>query len=336
MVAYELDGPDQSPESADGVDFVLRRAYQARRGVIGKLSEAAQIYASVAAADADVVLTRGAVPATGLLALSARLQRRRFVYASANVVDFDIRKIEPKRRNVALFHLGVRLADRIVVQNAEQRQLCEQRFRRAPSVIKSIAERAERRTHEPAAFLWAGRMVWYKRPLEFVELARAVPQARFWMVGMPERGEERLLDEVRLAAQGVPNLELLGPLPRGEVMRLVQRAVAVVNTADYEGLSNTFLEGWARGVPALALTHDPDNLIARYRIGGFAEGSSERLAALARELWDCRADQRELAARCQRYVLDEHSPDDVYAQWFETLGLTGLPRAPVALLSGAM
>lgn len=332
-----FDGPQRLPDSIDGVDIIRRPAYQAHRGPAGKLAEATAIQASVAAADPEVVIARGATPWVGLTAAAARLQRRRFVYSSANLGDFDIARMERNRRNGILFELGVRLADRIVVQNDEQRRLCERRFGRNALVIKSIAQAAPARDHEPEAFLWAGRIVWYKRPLVFIELARSVPEATFWMVAVPEPGEDRqrLLDQVKRSARDVPNLELLSPRPRGELMALVERSVASVNTADFEGLSNAFLEGWARGVPALALTHDPDGLIERFGLGGFAGGSADKLAALARETWASRHAQQAVAQRCRRYVADEHSAETIYTQWLDALDFSPAHR-PEPAIAGAL
>jgi hypothetical protein len=110
-------------------------------------------------------------------------------------------------------------------------------------------------------------------------------------------------------------------------MDLVDRAVAVVNTADFEGMPNIFLEGWARGVPALALTHDPDGLIEQYGLGAFAQGSSERLLELARELWEERTGQAEIAVRCRQYILEHHAPEAISARWQEALGLAPRTRA---------
>jgi glycosyltransferase involved in cell wall biosynthesis len=336
MVAFDESG--SVPDSVAGVDIVRRPPYQARRGPWGKLAEAWAIRASVAAADADTVLTRSAVPTTGLLALAAKLQRRRFVYSSASDADFEMERVEHKRRNIALFHLGIRLADIVVVQNERQRGLCENRFRRTPVVIKSIAEPAEMRASEPEAFLWAGRIVSYKQPLAFLELARHVPEAKFWMVGIPEPGADRqqLLAEVRRLSAELPNLELLDPLPRGELMSLVERSVAIVNTSEYEGLSNTFLEAWARGVPALSLAHDPDGLLERLELGAFAGGSAGRLATLARSLWEGRHRQQELAERCRRYVRHEHAPESIYRQWRAALGLGVQESVSEPLLAGAV
>lgn len=327
-------GSGSLPEVVDGVDVVWRSPYRLGANMAGKLAEFRDIYASIAAADADVVITRTAVPATALMAVSSRLQRRSFVYSFASDAEFELERVERRQRNIRLFEFAVRRADVLIAQNDRQRALCEAVYRRSSLVIKSVAEFGELRTQRPEAFLWAGRVVSYKRPLAFIELARAVPEARFWMMAVPRPGEDnlRLLASVRRAAEELPNLELLDPRPRAEVLSVLERAVAIVNTSDFEGLSNTFLEAWSRGVPALSLAHDPDGLIGRRGLGGFARGSAAEFAHLAREFWQAREDQHELARRCRRYVLDEHRPEAIYRQWFDALrGLRAIPTSEPAV-----
>jgi Glycosyl transferases group 1 len=151
-----------------------------------------------------------------------------------------------------------------------------------------------------------------------------VPEAKFWMVGVPvpfTEGGSELWAELERRAAAVPNLELLSPRPRPALMDLVKRAVAVVNTADFEGMPNTFLEGWARGVPALALTHDPADVIESHELGAFAHGSSERFVELTRQFWKGRGDQADVALRCRQYIDRHHSPESVSVRWEKALGI---------------
>ena len=321
VVAYEI--PEGLPDAVEGIDIVPRPPprWKAIRGPAGKVAEIVAVWNVVGRLRAEVFVQRATSMEVGLVALAAKARRRRFVYSSASLIDFDWGSVAT-RRNVALYELGVRLADAIVVQTAEQVEACRRRFGREPVMIKSIAEPAESRTAPPEAFLWAGKLASYKRPLAFVELARAVPEARFRMIGVPsEKDSAQVAAELERAAVGVDNLELLPPRPRSELAKLIDGAAAVVGTGDYEGMSNVFLEGWARGVPTLSLTHDPDGLIAREGLGGFASGSPERLAELARQLWHSRADQRALAERCRDYVEREHGLESVVDRWADVLGL---------------
>jgi glycosyltransferase involved in cell wall biosynthesis len=330
VIAFDVPG-SSLPSSVDGIDVSVRPAYLARKR-LGKLREVNGIRRAVFGCDAAVLVARVAAPDIGFVGLFAKLSRRRFVYSSANVSDFDLARIEPKRHNRLLFALGVRLADQIVVQTDEQALLSRERFNRSPVTIRSIAEPAPERRREPEALLWIGRAVFYKRPLAFIDLARSLPDARFWMVAVPSpnaRGGPELMASLEREAAAVPNLELLPPRPREELMELIDRAVAVVNTADHEGMPNVFLEGWARGVPALALTHDPDGVIERHGLGAFAAGDSARFVELARDLWDTRGARADVASQCRRYVLEHHSPQAVAAAWQDALRIDG-PRSATA------
>jgi glycosyltransferase involved in cell wall biosynthesis len=321
-VSYET--PGLAPD-VDGIAVVTRPPPRWReiKGPAGKLAEVTTILRTVASLDAPVFVQRGTSMETGLVGLGAKARRRRFVYSSANEVDFDWGSVA-RRHNVALFELGVRLADVIVVQTNVQERLCRERFGREPILIRSLVEPAPPRRVIPRAFIWIGKLAVYKRPLEYVELAKAVPEARFWMVGVPsEKDSPALAAEVARAASGLANLELLDPRPRTDLMKLVDQAIAIVTTSEYEGMANVVLEGWARGVPALSLSHDPDRLIESERLGGCADSNRERLAALAREMWQGRLEQDEVAERCRAYVERQHAPRVAAERWLGALELAG-------------
>ncbi|HVM18161.1 MAG TPA: glycosyltransferase family 4 protein [Gaiellaceae bacterium] len=316
VIVFAVPGAEISPV-VDHVHVLVRPAYRARRRLVGKILEAVRIRQALRAVESNVIVTRAAGPHVGLVAVFAKLAQRRFVYSSANISDFNFAWLAPKRRDQWLFRLGVRLADRVVVQTDEQVELCRRTFGREAERIGSIAEPGGPPA-VPEAFLWIGRMVWYKRPLAFVDLARALPHASFRLVGVPvsgAHGGEELIAALKEAAASTPNLDLIPPCPRRDLSDLTRRAVAMVNTADFEGMPNVFLEGWAHGVPALALTHDPDGVIERHRLGGFARGSTRRLVELADELWRQRDNRAELSARCRDYVAVHHAPGPVGARW---------------------
>ena len=189
-------------------------------------------------------------------------------------------------------------------------------------LIRSLCELPQPDSGEPEAFLWVGRYQPYKRPLEYVALARAVPEALFWMVASPAiltKEASQLRRNVEAAAEELPNLQLFSGLPRNELMQLVRSAVAIVSTSEFEGMSNVLLEGWARGVPGLVFSYDSDGIVTRHRLGRFADGSSDRFAEAARELWTCRFDRRDLSRRCRAYVEEHHRPERIAEQWAELL-----------------
>jgi glycosyltransferase involved in cell wall biosynthesis len=317
LLAFDVPGATV-PRSIEGIDVRVRPPYTGGQPLLEKLREVARIGGALADADADAVVTRALGPHVGLVAIFARLRKKRFVYASASPMDFEFERCTPKARNRLLFRIGIRLADAVVVQTEEQAELCRRRFRRTPRLVRSVAEVVAPTGREPEAFLWIGRIVGWKRPLEFVELARSVPEATFKLVAAPaffEPGAPELFAALERAVRDVPNLELLPPHSRAELMELVDGAVAVVSTSEFEGMPNVFLEAWARGVPTIAFEHDPDGIVERERLGGVAAGSRKTLVDVARELWSSRGDRGALSERCRRYVAEHHSARVVAAEW---------------------
>lgn len=314
--------PQTLPTTVEGVEIVPRTAYRTSPGAIDKLVEVLLIWRSLWCTPSATIVFRGAGTELGVIGLFTRLTRRRFVYSSANIADFEPRKLIPNRAYALIHDLGIRLSDQIVVQTEEQARICEAKFGRRPMLIKSLAGLAEPQKSAPEAFLWVGRLTSYKRPLQYLALARALPEARFWMVGVPtphHEGDLALIDEVRAGVDGIPNLELLSPRSHAAIGELMSRAVAAVNTADFEGMSNVLLEAWSRGVPALVLTHDPDDVVAAYQLGGFAGGSFQRFVALGREQWATRQNREALAQRCRDYISANHAPAIVADQWLSAL-----------------
>lgn len=319
---------DSLASQVDGVDLVVRPASHANLRLIGRAHEAFAILTTLLRAPSRVVVARVAGQQVGVVGLIARLLGRRFFYSSASDGDFE--GLGLRRRDAAMYRIGVGLATGVIVQTTEQRRLCVERFHRDAVVVPSICEEATR-ARSRDAFLWVGRLDENKQPLEYLALARALPEARFRMVGVPTVRDAALAAAVREEAANLSNVELLGPRPRAAVLGLMNTAVAVVSTSAVEGMPNVFLEGWSRGVPALALSHDPGGAIEAHSIGGVAHGSRVRLIELALELWEMRHGADALGARCVEYARRTHGEDVVVAAWVRALGLELNQQAEIAL-----
>ena len=95
-----------------------------------------------------------------------------------------------------------------------------------------------------------------KRPELLLELARRLPQRRFVMIGGAGSGgllaPRGYFERIRDQAAALPNVEFKGFLPFEQADAWFDHARVFVNTSRFEGMPNTFLQAWARGVPTLA------------------------------------------------------------------------------------
>lgn len=100
---------------------------------------------------------------------------------------------------------------------------------------------------EADLYVTASRQVPYKRIDRIVEAFRALPDRRLVVLGDGPQHER-----IRAAAAGVPNISLLGEVPREELRDWFRRARAFVFAAD-EDFGIVPLEAQACGTPVIAL-----------------------------------------------------------------------------------
>lgn len=160
---------------------------------------------------------------------------------------------------------------------------------------------------EPGRFLWAHRLVAYKRPQVVAEAFRGLPH-RLTMVGVGP-----LADELRRDLP--PNVELRGWVSREELARLYERASGFIHVGE-EDFGITMVEALAAGAPVVALARggaldivrpDEDGVLVERADPASVREAVERIAARD---WDRDA----LAARAA-----EFSRERFVARMLETI-----------------
>jgi len=317
-VVHPIKGPAQVDASTP--TLVERPEWQTHRR-LGQLAEGRAVWQGLARSDAKAYVVRGSggyvIPAGAF----CRARNRRFVFSSSSELDFDFTRTDRNPRLLQLYRKTLGLAARMVLQTERQRELALSEFPDSdPVVIPSFAEQVAPAKRQGEYFLWADRLVDYKLPDRYVELAEALPEARFLMIGSTvDETPPELPERMQAAAERVPNLELLPPRPRSELLEDMRGAVALVKTSRVEGMPNGFLEAWACGLPVLSLSVDPDSKIADNDIGVVAGGSMERLIEAADGLWRDPELRNAVGDRARRYVQDVHSPEAVAERWVALL-----------------
>ena len=82
----------------------------------------------------------------------------------------------------------------------------------------------------------------------------------------------------------------------------------MVNTSDFEGFPNTFIEAWMRGVPVISLNVDPDNILERKKIG-FHSRTYNKLCKQLTFLMNNESVRNEMGMRAYQYAKAYHSKE---------------------------
>jgi glycosyltransferase involved in cell wall biosynthesis len=112
---------------------------------------------------------------------------------------------------------------------------------------------------DESMFLWAHRLVGYKRPDVVIEAFRDLPY-RLTMVGIGPL-------EQRLRARLPANVELRGWVSRAELVRLYEQATGFIHVGE-EDFGITMVEALAAGTPVIALDRGGARDIVRAGIDG--------------------------------------------------------------------
>ncbi|MFH1305122.1 MAG: glycosyltransferase [Candidatus Omnitrophota bacterium] len=76
-------------------------------------------------------------------------------------------------------------------------------------------------------------------------------------------------------------IKVFGPRGYDETDRLISGAKLLVSTAEFEGISNTFLQAWRRGIPVVSFV-DPDEIIAKNDLGIVVKSFEDLVTAVER------------------------------------------------------
>jgi glycosyltransferase involved in cell wall biosynthesis len=275
-------------------------------------------------ANADVYYQQTAGMLTGVVVAYCRRRGKKSVFAAAS--DPDLVPNTPRikyRRDKWIYEYGLRNADKIFVQNAEQTRLCRENFGRDSTLVRNCYSLPPCK-HLAATkkyVLWVSTIRRLKQPHLFLDLAEAFPAYQFLMIGGPgDKEDANLFRDVARRAEAIGNVQFLGFVPFSRVEGYFDDAALLVNTSDSEGFPNAFLQAWGRGVPSIAFV-DPGAALDGRPVGVRARSFRE----MTSQVGELMADQElrlALGERSARYVKEFHSPEKVipiYEQEFEEL-----------------
>jgi glycosyltransferase involved in cell wall biosynthesis len=265
--------------------------------------------------DADIFYCRSASIWLWLATEYGRRHNRRTIYAGASDQDFtaDVGGQLRYARDRFLYRRGLAAADRIVAQNPAQVASLRETYGRDATLIPSCyALPARKQIPEKDLVLWVGAINPTKRPELALELAARLPHRRFVMIGGPRSGDRSdYFERVRAQAAALPNVEFKGFLPLAQAETWFDRARVLVNTSKYEGMPNTFMQAWARGVPTVATVD----------VGAPVHCIANDVDSLVREI-EASFENPERGARCREYFEKTHSTAaalECYARVFDGL-----------------
>jgi len=309
-----LDHGQKPFEVIDGIK-IFKTFRDDRAGILNYYPKLRSIWVALKQANGDIYYQRSAGYITGIVALFCLLKKKRFVYSISSQSDVDgthikdsyLKSVSPLADSLHkhLYKFGIKNAHCIIAQNKYQQELLKKNFNKNSIVIKSGHTLPKRQKKDvPPFVLWVSRMANLKQPELFLKLAKAIPTAKFQMIG-GHSGDKQFYEQIKNSANKIPNLDFLGFVPYKEVDQYFDLASIFVNTSTLEGFPNTFIQVWARYIPVVSLNVDPDGIICKYKLG-FHSKMFEQMVEHVKLLLEDEKLREERGMNGRKYVEKEH------------------------------
>jgi glycosyltransferase involved in cell wall biosynthesis len=325
MICYDYGQPDGTV--VNGVRIINMHKPDEGIPVVRYLHpRLTSLWRALARADADVYYQRTAAAYTGFVSMFCRKNGRKAIYSGASDVDFIPGKQEIRyARDRWIFEYGLRNVDKVITQNPQQHQELRDNYQREGTLIPSCYAPPVGAKHDRAGYvLWVASVRPSKRAELALEIARRLPAHKFVMVGGPDpdRRSQEYFAGLQETARSLPNLEIKGFVPLDETEKLFNGARVFLNTSEYEGFPNTFLQAWARGIPSVGFIDTGSRRDGEpvYEIAPDVSQATWKLDRLMREdlHW------QQMSQRCQAFFRETHSVDAIIDKYErEILALAG-------------
>ena len=267
----------------------------------------------------EIVIQMNSGITTGLCALYCKIFKKKFVFLLAHKVD--VNGDAEKNLIGKIFKFGIDNATYIVAQNQDQ-IFDLQHYKRRKfdniEIIKNGYELTNQKKKNKKFILWVARGDNWKRPELYLKLAQRFPQEKFVMI-CPQ-GKDRLLwDKIYTSSKKIKNLTFLQFVPFVEIDRFFRDATVFVNTSEYEGFPNTFIQALKNKVPILSLKTNPDNFISQYKCGFHCDDDFEKLAYSLNELLSNHELYDTYSNNGFEYVKNHHDIKKLSKKWIELM-----------------
>ncbi len=275
--------------------------------------------------DADIFYTKCASELLGWMVLINKIiRRKKVIFRLASDVDADPNFYRNNgKRFYAIYNFGLLNADLVISQTASQRD--ELKKINIDSTIISngfpIDLSKKILLENKKDILWVGRCVPLKRPELVLELARRLPEERFVLI-MPSYEMEELNIYAQDIVNGIsrlPNVRHIDYVAFKDMSLYYEKAKLFVNTSEYEGFPNTFIQACMEKTPLLSFKVNPDNFINVNKLGYVCDDSLEAAVNFVLNL-----DTEKLrfyGENAFEYVSKHHNIDEIIKQYDDEFGL---------------
>ncbi|KJJ84873.1 glycosyl transferase family 1 [Candidatus Omnitrophus magneticus] len=262
-------------------NFCVYKMYSEKEGLPGlkffmvKVPKLLKAFSSV---DAELYIFMCPSPFVGIIAWFCAKKNKKFIYYGGSDMDFNGNGWKINARDYFLFKYGLKKANMVLCQNKYQAETLLKFYNIKGNILHNPMPKAMYSYNPKSYAIWVANYRALKRPEIFIELARRV-KIKFMMVGgRTSACAIKEFENIKMNALNA-GIDVKGALDFKKTDELIAGSSLLVNTSEFEGISNTFLQAWRRGIPVVSFV-DPDGMIEKEHLGKTVKNIDELVIAV--------------------------------------------------------
>ncbi|HPS57712.1 MAG TPA: glycosyltransferase family 4 protein [Spirochaetota bacterium] len=255
----------------------------------------------------DIIIQRGLTTFSCLLSLYCKIFRIRFIFMYAHDNESHGR-FQKNNKRCFLYNLILFSSSHLIVQNIFQLKNIPVIFLYKTTQLNSvyiIPKKANLSTRRKS-ILWVSRLEPWKGPEKFILLAKKFPGTIFLMIAPVFHREKEYGENIIKEIKKVKNIKYIDFVHYKTINRYFKKSFLFVNTSDYEGFPNTFIQATMNGTPVLSFNVNPNNMLTKNEIGFFCENDLNTAEAFIKTLIKSNKMQRRISNNSYEYALMHH------------------------------
>lgn len=271
----------------------------------------------------EIIFFRNNTFQLGLLVLSGRLYKWRTIWSVKSDLTcgkdaatirarnnessnggFSIRNLQYAIED-KIFGYGVKNSYTILVQNNYQYDVIKRDFNLDSTVLYSSAKIPIKPTKAENMVVFIATIKYMKQPELFCEIAQRLSNRgyRFLLIGSNYKDKEKADNLLELVAKS--NVQYLGYQSLDSIREILRSTRLLINTSQFEGFPNSFVQAFTYGIPVASLNVDPDGIIEKYSLGIVANGDVDRLTIEVGKLLENNDRWQQLSDNCYNFAKEK-------------------------------
>ena len=276
---------------SSNVNFKIIEAYKLNKGIPilrNFYYRLPMLIKAIKKSNSKYIFQQNAGILSGLTALSCFFLGKKFIYRVGSDIDSTI-DVKKKLGLIAsvMFKYSLKRATLILCQNDYQIDNLSKRFPKSklkkiynPIKIQDF-KKSNSNKNENNQVAWIGNFRPVKNIHKIIPIAKKFPELKFKIAGLEFKNMDLFVKQSIVELKKINNVEFLGHLNRSQINSLLSSSNFLLNTSEYEGLSNTFLESLSTGTPIVSSKNaNPDEIITKNNLGVIVNNDKEYITAI--------------------------------------------------------